>query len=94
MGLYSGSDGLVVWYRCACILVPMGLYSGSDGLVFWFRWACILVQVEPRRLSLLMEKGGWESELRKTKGQLFYLQSLEKVITAYMFPNYCAFLSP
>ena len=38
--------------------------------------------MEPKRLSLLTEKGGWESELRKAKGQLYYLQSLEKVTTA------------
>jgi SNF2 family DNA or RNA helicase len=35
-------------------------------------------EVEPKRYTLLGEKAAWENELRKTKGQYYYLQSLEK----------------
>ena len=40
---------------------------------------CVWSQVEPKRYTLLGEKAAWENELRKTKGQYYYLQSLEKV---------------
>ena len=66
-----------------CVAYGLDLYICNSMLkkcASAYQWVVLLVlQVEPKRLSLLMDKGSWESELRKTKGQLFYLQSLEKV---------------